>query len=266
MNYAELVTAIRRQKSFLCVGLDTDPSRLPDAVQNTPDPVLYFNGAIISATKDFCVAYKVNTAFYEAQGELGWQRLKKTCELIPDTHFCILDAKRGDIGNTSTQYAKAFDKMGDAVTVAPYMGEDSVVPFLKNSNLWVILLALTSNQGSRDFQLQRLESGAFVFEQVLKTAQTWADESRLMFVVGATQTDYLTKVRALAPRSFLLVPGVGKQGGSLEEVIRVGKTEDIGLLINSSRSIIYASSEADFAEAAGREAEKVQRVMMEYLV
>lgn len=265
MNYDALVRFINQQRSFLCVGLDTDPERLPEVVREEAqeDPVLRFNRQIIEATAPYCVAFKINTAFYEAQGETGWQRLRQTAEMIPETHFCIMDAKRGDIGNTSRQYARAFWEAlrADALTVAPYMGEDSVAPFLESTGKWVILLALTSNAGSQDFQLQQLASGAFVFEEVLRKAQEWGTKEQLMFVVGATQSEYLRRVRTIAPEHFLLVPGVGAQGGSLEEVVAIGKTKDVGLLINSSRSVIYASSGSDFAEAAAREAQKLQQQM-----
>ena len=265
MNYTQLVRRIREQQSFLCVGLDTHPDRLPDAVKAAADPVLAFNRQIIEATQSHCVAYKINTAFYEAQGETGWHRLQQTAALVPDTHFCILDAKRGDIGNTSRAYAEAFWPMGDALTVAPYMGSDSVQPFLEESGKWVILLALTSNASSTDFQLLRLESGELVYEAVVRKAQTWGTPEQLMFVVGATRGAQLERVRELAPKNFLLVPGVGAQGGSLREVVEKAMTPDVGLLINASRSIIYASSGADFAEAAGTKARRLQQEMQAFL-
>jgi orotidine-5'-phosphate decarboxylase len=263
MTKEALKALILQKKSFLCVGLDSDPQRLPAHLPHTVESVLAFNKAIVEATKDFCVAYKVNTAFYEAMGQPGWEALHETFRLIPDTHFTIADAKRGDIGNTSTQYARAFfqEMSADGLTVAPYMGEDSVRPFLGYPQKWLILLALTSNTGSQDFQRLKLENGKFLFEEVLEKSKQWANAESLMYVVGATQADALQRIRKIIPEHFLLVPGVGAQGGSLREVAENGMNESVGLLVNASRSIIYASSGEDFAEAAGREAQKLQQEM-----
>jgi orotidine-5'-phosphate decarboxylase len=259
MTLEKLISEIGRKKSFLCVGLDTDPEKIPSCLHDFDNPVLEFNRRIIDATRDFCVSYKINTAFFEAQGTEGWETLLRTEAYIGAGHFKIADAKRGDIGNTSDRYAKAFFEEGgfDAVTVAPYMGHDSVSPFLKYENKYAILLALTSNPGADDFQLQKLESGQYLFEKVTQTAISWPGSDRLMLVVGATRPEYLQKIRALAPNAFLLVPGVGAQGGSLSEVVKFGKTEQIGLLINASRSVIYASNGEDFAEKAGEEAKRL---------
>jgi orotidine-5'-phosphate decarboxylase len=274
MTYAELAAQIRRKSSYLCIGLDTDSRRLPPALRHDPDPVFAFNRAIIDATAEFAVAYKPNIAFYEAQGPRGWESLQKTLAYIPADCLTIADAKRGDIGNTSGLYARAFfdpEAAGlnfDAITVAPYMGRDSVLPFLEFSGKWVILLALTSNPGSADFQLQSIDNQQInnfrLYEQVIQTAQNWLgpdSHERLMFVVGATQAAELANVRRLAPRHFLLVPGVGAQGGSLADVSRYGLTPDGGLLVNASRSILYASDGADFAEKARTEANNLQREM-----
>lgn len=264
MDRKQLVRSILETRSFLCVGLDTDPERIPADLQKEDDPVFEFNKAIIDATQDFCVAYKPNMAFYEAQGIKGWQSLERTLNYIPDNKFVIADAKRGDIGNTSEQYARAFfDWLGcDAVTVAPYMGHDSVMPFIENRNKWVILLALTSNEGALDFQLMRMEmSHNTLFERVLGKAKEWGTPENLMFVVGATRADMLQRVRKIVPDHFLLVPGVGAQGGSLEEVARYGLNADVGLLVNASRSILYASEKEDFQSAAREEAKRLQQVM-----
>ncbi len=270
MDYQSLSRKIRENASYLCVGLDTDPARIPAHLHREKDPVFEFNRRIVDATAPFCVAYKPNIAFYEALGPSGWESLQKTLEYIPDTHFTIADAKRGDIGNTSGLYAKTFfDKASsgldfDAVTVAPYMGRDSVSPFLEYEDKWVILLALTSNAGSGDFQ--RLETaGGTVYEQVLKVSGQWATHERMMYVVGATQAADLARIRQLAPDHFLLVPGVGAQGGSLEEVSKYGMNKHCGLLVNASRSIIYAGDGNDFEKKAAAEARSLQSEMELYL-
>jgi orotidine-5'-phosphate decarboxylase len=271
MRRSELISIIRKKKSFLCIGLDTDLSKIPQHLLKVEDPAFEFNKQIIDATHDLAVAYKPNLAFYECNGVKGWQSLTKTIQYLKKFEvFTIADAKRGDIGNTSTQYAKAFfnpDQSGldfDAVTVAPYMGEDSVKPFLEFSGKWVVLLALTSNKGAEDFQLFSSE-GKKLFEQVLSQSKNWGSEENMMFVVGATKAEMLTTIRKIVPDHFLLVPGVGAQGGSLQEVAKYGLTKDCGLLVNSSRNIIYASKETDFAEKAREEAEKVQTEMKEIL-
>lgn len=263
MNRKELIEQIRKKGSFLCVGLDTDIKKIPQQLLACEDPVFEFNKAIIDATADYCVAYKPNVAFYESLGVAGWNSLEKTVGYIREHYpdqFIIADAKRGDIGNTSSLYARAFfESMDvDALTVAPYMGEDSVKPFLAYNGKWVILLALTSNPGSRDFQFMAQPDGERLFELVLEKAQRWGNEDNLMFVVGATQGEMFADVRRMAPRSFLLVPGVGAQGGSLEDVAKWGMTSECGLLVNSSRGIIYASNGEDFAEAAAAEARKLR--------
>ena len=266
MTKAELIQQIRLKKSFLCVGLDPDLDKLPPHLLETEDPIFEFNKAIIDATKDLCVAYKPNTAFYECHGVKGWESLEKTINYIPKDCFIIADAKRGDIGNTSSYYAKTFFETlpCDAVTVAPYMGSDSVKPFLDFEGKWVILLALTSNQGSLDFQFTESE-GTKLYEKVLKKAQEWGTDEQLMFVVGATRAEEIAKVRALAPNNFFLVPGVGAQGGSLDEVVKYGANDECGLLVNSSRGIIYASRGVDFAIAANSEALKIQSEMELYI-
>lgn len=266
MTRQELIQQIKIKKSFLTVGLDTDITKLPKHLLNAEDPVFEFNKQIIDATKDLCVSYKINTAFYESRGVAGWQSLIKTFNYLPKDTFSIADAKRGDIGNTSAMYADAFfnakssDMNFDSVTVAPYMGKDSVVPFLNYDHKWVILLALTSNEGAKDFQFTQSEEG-YLFEKVLKTSQTWANDQQMMYVVGATRGEAFLEIRKHAPNHFLLVPGVGAQGGSLSEVCKYGMNKDCGLLINSSRAIIYASAGEDFAEAARIEAKKVQIAM-----
>ncbi|MCY7349154.1 MAG: orotidine-5'-phosphate decarboxylase [Cytophagaceae bacterium] len=290
MTRSQLFARIQSKKSYLCVGLDTDPRRIPTFLRSEKDPVFAFNQRIIDATSAHAVAYKPNLAFYEAQGARGWESLQKTLEYIPTDCFTIADAKRGDIGNTSGLYARAFfDKTAagldfDAVTVAPYMGRDSVTPFLDFPGKWVILLALTSNPGSEDLQQLRITNYELritddetqvrrsqlrieqpLFERVIQTAQTWATSDQLMFVVGATQAESLTRIRELAPDNFLLVPGVGAQGGSLEEVSKYGMNAQCGLLVNASRSILYASTDAHFAEAAGAEAHRMQQEMTRYL-
>jgi len=268
MTRKALIEQIRQKKSFLCIGLDTDISQIPAHLKDHEDPVFEFNRQIIEATSDLCVAYKPNLAFYEAEGVNGWQSLTKTMGVVPDNIFTIADAKRGDIGNTSTRYAKAFyEQMAfDSVTVAPYMGADSVLPFLVFDNKWVILLALTSNPGSSDFQrLQLHDDGDKLYQKVLKESRYWGTPENMMYVVGATQAEALSDIRTIVPDHFLLVPGVGAQGGSLKEVVKYGMTEDVGLLVNASRSIIYASHEKDFAEASRQAALKIQQEMSNYL-
>ncbi len=268
MTRAELINQIKKKKSFLCVGLDTDIRKMPAHLLSSGDPIFEFNKQIIDATADYCVAYKPNLAFYEAEGSMGLESLQKTIEYIPKEIFTIADAKRGDIGNTSSLYARAFfEKMNfDSITVAPYMGEDSVVPFMAYDGKWVILLALTSNKGSKDFQdLDINGRSSKLFEEVLKTSRKWGTSENLMYVVGATKAEKLRAIRKIVPDHFLLVPGVGAQGGSLEEVAKFGMNHDCGLLVNSSRGIIYASSGYDFAIKAGEEAKKLQQEMEQYL-
>jgi orotidine-5'-phosphate decarboxylase len=254
MDRQELVSQIYSKGSYLCVGLDTDPDKLPDTLKNDPDGVFTFNKAIIDATRDHCVAYKINTAFYEAMGRKGWELLERTADYLPTSHFRIADAKRGDIGNTSTQYAKAFLQMlpFDAVTIAPYMGADSVRPFLAFEGKWGIVLGLTSNSGADDFELQRMagEGSPMLYEEVLRKVATWGHPGNLMFVAGATRADAFTRIREIIPGHFLLVPGVGAQGGSLEEISKKALTTECGLLVNASRAIQYASASSDFAEKA----------------
>lgn len=268
MTRQELVAQIRAKKSYLCVGLDTDPLKIPTHLQGKPDGVLLFNKAIIDATKNHCVSYKINTAFYESQGIKGWEIMAETLAYIPSTHFTIADAKRGDIGNTSSQYAKTFFEIlpFDAVTVAPYMGEDSVRPFLEYKDKWTIVLGLTSNTGSFDFQRLTLaeQNGKQVFEQVLETTCKWGSPENLMFVVGATRASDLADIRKIIPEHFLLVPGVGAQGGSLEEVSKYGLNTDAGLLVNASRAIIFADGGENFAEAARKVAVTYQQEMGRY--
>lgn len=268
MTKRELIEQIRRKKSFLCVGLDTDLTKIPSHLLEEEDPIFAFNKAIIDATKDFAVAYKPNTAFYECHGPKGWESLRKTLEYIPKDCFTIADAKRGDIGNTSGYYAKTFFEYlnFDSVTVAPYMGVDSVSPFLDFENKWVILLALTSNKGALDFQMTEAADGERLFEKVLKTSSTWGSDENMMYVVGATRAEGIGEVRKLVPDHFFLVPGVGAQGGSLQDVAQYGWNQDCGLLVNSSRGIIYASQEKDFAEKAGQEAKKIQEEMAQILL
>lgn len=269
MTTAELIKQIYIKKSFLCIGLDVDVNKIPKHLLQTEDPIFEFNKAIINATHDLCVAYKPNTAFYEAYGLKGWQSLQKTIQYINENYpqiFTIADAKRGDIGNTSAMYAKAFleDLNFDSVTVAPYMGKDSVEPFLAFENKHTILLALTSNEGAFDFQT-KLSGETEIYKHVLETSKTWKNSENLMYVVGATKAEYFTEVRKIVPDSFLLVPGVGAQGGSLQEVCKYGLNENVGLLINSSRGIIYASNGTDFAEKAREEAHKLQMEMRSIL-
>ncbi|MFV0606629.1 MAG: orotidine-5'-phosphate decarboxylase [Niabella sp.] len=266
MTRKELVAQIQQKKSYLCVGLDTDIAKIPSHLLQEDDPVFNFNKAIIDATKDYCVSYKINTAFYEALGVKGWQALEKTVDYIGNNHFKIADAKRGDIGNTSTQYAKAFFETlpFDAVTVAPYMGSDSVSPFLQYNGKWAIVLGLTSNKGAKDFELQPC-GNQLLYETVLHKVATWGNTDNLMFVVGATQADSFVKIREIIPNHFLLVPGVGAQGGSLKDISEKAMTNDGGILVNVSRDIIYASQDEDFAAAAEAKAKAYQLEMMEYL-
>lgn len=267
MTRSELVEQIRKKSSFLCVGLDSDLQKIPTHVLKEEDPIFAFNKQIIDATIDYAVAYKPNIAFYEAQGVKGWESLAKTVDYLPDDVFVIADAKRGDIGNTSKMYAKAFfEQMNcNAITVAPYMGSDSVNPFLSFEKKWVILLALTSNPGSADFQNLYLDNQRQLFETVLETSQHWGTTENLMYVVGATQAAALKKIRQIIPEHFLLVPGVGAQGGSLKEVAEHGLNKDCGLLVNSSRGIIYADSSSHFASVAGTKAQEIQVEMSDYL-
>ena len=266
MNKQQLFEHICRKKSFLCVGLDTDIKKIPQHLLQDEDPIFAFNKVIIDATADLCVAYKPNLAFYESLGIEGWKAFEKTVRYINGNHpdqFIIADAKRGDIGNTSEMYARSFFEHLDidSVTVAPYMGEDSVKPFLNYPGHWVIVLGLTSNKGSQDFQFTTDNNGERLFEKVLRVTQNWATDDQLMFVVGATQGKLFTDVRRIAPDHFLLVPGVGAQGGSLQEVAQYGMNDRCGLLVNSSRGIIYADKSESFADAARREAEKIQQEM-----
>lgn len=269
MTTLQLVNQIKQKKSFLCIGLDVDLTKIPQHLLELEDPIFEFNKAIIDTTHDLCVSYKPNIAFYEAYGLKGWQSLQKTINYLNEKHpeiFTIADAKRGDIGNTSTMYAKAFleDLNFDSITVAPYMGKDSVEPFLAFENKFAILLALTSNEGAFDFQTKKspeTSEGEELYKTVIKTSKTWKNSQNLMYVVGATKAEYFTEIRKIVPNNFLLVPGVGVQGGSLQEVCKYGMNESIGLLINSSRAIIYASNGKDFAEMARNEALKIQQQM-----
>lgn len=266
MNRQQLINEIFTKKSFLCVGLDTDINKIPEHLKKEEDPIFAFNKAIIDATAPYCVAYKPNLAFYECYGLKGMIAFEKTIKYLKENHpnhFIIADAKRGDIGNTSKMYAQTFfeEYNLDSVTVAPYMGEDSVKPFLEYDGKWVILLALTSNKGSHDFQLTEDKQGERLFEKVLKKSQEWGTTENLMYVVGATQGKMFEDIRRIAPYHFLLVPGVGAQGGSLQEVCKYGMTKDCGLLVNSSRGIIYASKDEDFAEIAGQKAKELQLEM-----
>ncbi|MEZ5015474.1 MAG: orotidine-5'-phosphate decarboxylase [Flavipsychrobacter sp.] len=266
MNRASLVKAIKEKKSVLCVGLDTDLNKIPKHLLEEDDPVFAFNKAIIDATKEYTVAYKINTAFYEAQGIKGWESMAKTLDYIPDNIFTIADAKRGDIGNTAEQYAKTFFETYpfDSVTVAPYMGEDSVQPFMKFEGKWAIVLGLTSNKGSADFQLQQ-SGDEQLYEKVLKTVASWGSDENTMFVIGATREDQLQHVRSLLPNHFFLVPGVGAQGGTVANVCENAMNDDAGILINVSRGVIYVSGERDFAEKAGIAAADYQQQMAAYL-
>jgi orotidine-5'-phosphate decarboxylase len=283
MNRSQLVQQIRSKQNYLCVGLDTDITKIPKHLIDTADPVFEFNKAIIDATKDFCVSYKINTAFYESQGLKGWESMEKTLYYIPSTHLKIADAKRGDIGNTSSQYAKTFFEVlpFDAVTIAPYMGEDSVRPFLEYENKWSIVLGLTSNAGGNDFQQLMVKSQSQdasmvpnllqgktekrLYEKVLEKVASWGTPENLMFVVGATRASDLENIRSIIPDHFLLVPGVGAQGGSLEEVSKYGMNADCGLLVNASRAVIFASTGTDFAEQAGKVSEGYRNEMSVFL-
>ncbi|MEZ0005088.1 orotidine-5'-phosphate decarboxylase [Flavobacterium sp. 28YEA47A] len=269
MTTQQLTEQIHKKQSFLCIGLDVDLNKIPSHLLDTEDPIFEFNKAIIDATHDLAVAYKPNTAFYEAYGIKGWISLEKTIRYINEKHpeiFTIADAKRGDIGNTSSMYAKAFleDLAFDSVTVAPYMGKDSVEPFLAVKDKFTILLALTSNEGAFDFQTKSVD-GKELYKQVIETSKEWKNSENLMYVVGATKAEYFAEIRKIIPTSFLLVPGVGAQGGSLSEVCKYGMSENVGLLVNSSRGIIYASQQQDFAEKAREEAIKIQQEMKEIL-
>lgn len=275
MTRKELVAQIFQKQTYLCVGLDTDLTKIPPHLQSHPDAIFEFNKAIIDATKDYCVSYKINTAFYEAMGLKGWEAMERTVNYIPSSHFKIADAKRGDIGNTSTQYARAFfEAMNfDAVTVAPYMGEDSVRPFLEYEGKWAIVLGLTSNKGANDFELKQLVSSngedhlraEYLYERVLRTVSGWGTPENLMFVVGATQPEEFVNIRNIIPDHFLLVPGVGAQGGSLKDISEKAANKDGGLLVNASRAVIYASGKEDFAEQAKTVALEYQQEMKGYL-
>jgi orotidine-5'-phosphate decarboxylase len=271
MNKKELFEQICQKNSYLCVGLDTDINKIPSHLLKEKDPVFEFNKIIIENTQEFAVSYKPNIAFYEAMGPKGWESLQKTLEIIPQNCFTIADAKRGDIGNTSSLYARAFfdkDSSGmsfDSITVAPYMGEDSVSPFLEFKDKWVILLGLTSNSGSKDFQTLSLDSGEELYKKVLVESQKWGSDEQMMYVIGATKAEKFSEVRNLVPNHFLLVPGVGAQGGNLEEVSKFGMNKTCGLLINSSRAIIYADNSKDFYKFAKIEASKIQLEMKGYL-
>lgn len=266
ISRAQLIEQIKQKKSFLCVGLDTDIDKIPEFLKEYPDPILEFNKRIIDATKDLCVSYKPNAAFYEARGVKGLQSLIDTWKYLPADTLNIIDAKRGDIGNTSDKYAKAFfdeNASGmsfDAITITPYMGQDSVTPYLAYEGKWIILLALTSSVGSKDFQYLQTGDG-YLYETVIQKANTWAGADRIMYVVGATKSTEFTNIRKYAPDNFLLVPGVGAQGGNLEEVCHYGMTKDCGLIVNASRSIIYASNGKDFADTARAEAQSIQQQM-----
>ncbi len=270
MNKQELFENIKKKRSFLCVGLDTDINKIPEHLLKEEDPIFEFNKAIIDATAPYCIAYKPNLAFYESMGVKGWVAFEKTVEYIKTNYpdqFIIADAKRGDIGNTSAMYARTFfDELNiDSVTVAPYMGEDSVTPFLTYEGKWVILLALTSNKGSHDLQLTEDKNGERLFEKVLRKSQEWSNDNNMMYVVGATQGKAFEDIRKIVPSHFLLVPGIGAQGGSLEEVCKYGMNSECGLIVNSSRAIIYADKSKNFAKAAETEAAKVQKEMEEQL-
>lgn len=266
MTRHQLINYIHEKKSYLCIGLDTSIDKIPAHLTSHPDAVFEFNKKIIDATKDLCVAYKINTAFYEAAGVKGWEIMERTVNYIPSTHFKIADAKRGDIGNTSSQYAKAFFEVlnFDAITVAPYMGADSIKPFLEYENKWAIVLGLTSNKGSEDFE--QLKTGEnYLYETVIKKVSTWGNTENLMFVVGATKATDFSSIRKIIPDNFLLIPGVGFQGGSLAEVSKYGMNKDCGLLVNASRAIIYADKGENFADEAKKVAQEYQTEMMAYL-
>ncbi len=263
MNREQIINQIKLKRSFLCVGLDSDINKIPKHLLKTEDPIFEFNKQIIDATKDFCVAYKPNIAFYESFGVSGWNSLQKTLDYIPKDIFTIADAKRGDIGNTSQMYAKAFfNNMNfDAITISPYMGKDSVSPFLEFKNKWVILLALTSNKSSSDFQKLEGNNGERLFQKVLQTSRYWGSEKNMMYVVGATRSKQLSEVRKIIPNHFLLVPGVGAQGGNLEDVVKYGMNKDCGILVNSSRGIIYSDNGVYFAEKSRISAQQIQSKM-----
>ena len=268
MKRSFLIEQIFSKKSYLCVGLDSDISKIPAHLRSKPDAIFEFNKQIIDATKDACVSYKINTAFYEAMGVKGWDQLEKTVHYIPSEHFKIADAKRGDIGNTSSQYAKAFFEAlpFDAVTVAPYMGEDSIRPFLEYENKWTIVLGLTSNEGSKDFEQQKFADGDFLYEKVIQKVSSWGTPENIMFVTGATKANDFERIREMIPNHFLLVPGVGSQGGSLKDVSHYGLNKDCGLLVNASRNIIYAGNDKNFAEEAKKIALQYQGEMSTYLI
>ncbi|MCC5945529.1 MAG: orotidine-5'-phosphate decarboxylase [Bernardetiaceae bacterium] len=263
MTKKELIAQIHEKSSYLCVGLDTDINKIPSFLRSHADPIFSFNKAIIDATLPYAVSYKINTAFYEAQGASGWESMQKTIAYLPEQVLCIADAKRGDIGNTVAQYAHSFfeELAVDAITVAPYMGRDSVEPFLAYRNRWTILLALTSNPSSQDFEMLELANGNRLYEEVIEQSKNWGSDEQLMYVVGATQSDYLSAIRKRIPHYFMLVPGVGAQGGDLDTVSRLLMTQEVGLLINSSRSIIYASQAEDFATKAALAAKDLQLQM-----
>lgn len=267
MNRDKLIAEIKAKKSFLCVGLDTDIDLIPKHLLDTEDPIFEFNKEIIDATKDYCVAYKPNIAFYECLGSKGWDSLKKTLDYIPKNIFTIADAKRGDIGNTSRYYAKTFFEYldFDAVTIAPYMGEDSITPFLEFKDKWVIVLALTSNKGALDFQFMTDHQGQKLYEKVLQTTAKWGSPNNLMYVVGATRAESIGQVRKNVPDHFFLVPGIGAQGGSLNDVAHYGWNQDCGLLVNASRSILYASNNTDFASKAGLKAKEIRDEMVKII-
>ena len=266
MTRQDLTEQIFAKRSYLCIGLDTDRTKIPKHLLSEVDPIFEFNKQIIDATKDFCVSYKINTAFYESLGKRGWESMEKTVNYIPPTHFKIADAKRGDIGNTSTHYAKAFFETlnFDAITVAPYMGEDSIKPFLAYEDKWTIVLGLTSNLGARDFELQKT-GDQFLYEKVLQTVAQWGTTDNLMFVIGATQANEFVNIRQLTPNHFYLVPGVGTQGGSLKEISQKALLKDGGLLVNVSRAVIYASNSEDFADEASMVAQQYADEMSIYL-
>jgi orotidine-5'-phosphate decarboxylase len=266
MKKQELIQEIKNKKSFLCIGLDSDITKIPPHLLSEEDPVFSFNKAIIDATKDYCISYKLNTAFYESRGLAGWQSFIKTIEYIPSNIFIIADAKRGDIGNTSAQYAKAFFETMPchAITVAPYMGKDSIQPFLDYKNHWTIVLGLTSNEGANDFQMLTTND-VFLYENVIRTTSSWGTDENLMFVLGATKANALQNIRQIIPTHFLLIPGVGAQGGSLSDVYHFGKTDDVGLLVNASRAIIFADSTQNFAEAAKQVAIDYQQQMQQLM-
>ncbi len=267
MKRSSLVSEIKKKQSFLCIGLDVDLDKIPPHLLNSSNPLLAFNKEIIAATKDLCVAYKPNIAFYEAYGQMGWEALTETINLIPDNIFTIADAKRGDIGNTAKRYAHAFFKEMnfDAVTLNPYMGKDCVAPFLEYEDKWAIVLGLTSNKGSEDFQMMEDRNGEALYQRVIRIAASWGNPSNTMFVVGATKTDYIEQIRKISPEHFYLVPGVGAQGGNLQDVCQYGKNDDTGLLINSTRGIIYQSQDEDFAKNARNAALKLQQEMANLL-